>query len=121
MIPDLFSHQFETGKANQAIYNEQKTRLSVNAFIILFCLLDGQHLSAIDFVGGIQFDGMNRKKVMCEYRRRLCELRDGGIQIKYAVCIGGYKVHNIEDNLRAAYLAKYEPHRLELLAKINKA
>lgn len=118
---DLFTHTHESTKANTAIYNEQKERLSVNAWIILFCLLEGQYLCAIKFVNGIQFDGMIMPKKMCEYRRRCTELKVGGIEMMHEVLSDGSKLHWIPQHLRADYIAKYNPYKAELLAKINKA
>jgi len=121
MTPDLFTHHYEDTKANTAILNSQKERLSVNAWIILYCLLEGQHLSAINFVTGIQFDGMLIPKQLCEYRRRLCELRDNGIDIMFEVDKNnGCKLHWIPQFKRAELIAKYEPFKTDLLTKINK-
>ena len=120
MALDLFTHTHESTKANAAIYNEQKQRLSVNAWIILFCLLDGQYLSAIDFVSGISFTGMNNVRFLCEYRRRICELKDKGVEVVFTMGGGGVKIHHILDNKREEYRIKYEPYKAELLAKINK-
>ena len=118
---DLFTHHFEDTKANTAILNSQKERLSVNAWIILYCLLEGQHLSAIDFVSGISFAGMNKKRIMCEYRRRCCEIRDSGIDVAFILGEEGIKIHFIPLHKLAEYRLKYEPYKSELLAKINKA
>lgn len=117
---DLFTHHYEDTKANTAILNSQKERLSVNAWIILYCLLEGQHLSAISFVSGIKFNGMNRPVAMCEYRRRLCELRDAGIDIRFIKLNSGAKQHFIYIPKLGEYIMKYLPFKQELLAKINK-
>src|ERR1017187_10239640 len=108
-MQDLFSHTIESTKANTEIYQSQKARLSVNAWIILYCLLEGQHLSAINFVTGIRFGEMNKPKILCEYRRRLCEIRDAGIEMNFETNDTGCRIHFIHPEHLNEYRLKYCP------------
>ena len=58
--------------------------------------------------------------MLCEYRRRLCELRDAGIDIVFVKLESGAKRHSIHFAKYNQYRTKYEPYKLELLNKINK-
>ncbi len=118
---DLFTHPYESTKANTAILNQQRERLSLNAWIILFCLLEGQQLHSYDFSKGIKlmFE-MDKPRYMLEYRRRLCELKSAGIEILSLNSPNGTKTHWIDRDKIGEYRTKYEPYKLELLAKLNK-
>lgn len=116
---DLFSHGIESNPISTDIYQGQKERLSINAWIILFCLLEGQRLTPLDFVNGISFIGMLKVKIMCEYRRRLCELRDSGIEIESQICTGGFKQHWIAPKLLIEYQKDYLSYKNELLNKLR--
>ena len=118
-MEDLFTHKNENTKANIAAYNEQKVRLSLNCWILLFAMLEQKHITGLDCTKGISFRGMNQPVVMTEYRRRFADLIAAGVEIMKVKHSNGFKEFFIPLHLISKYQDIYLPYKQQILSKIN--
>lgn len=121
---DLFTnlpaieHAHENSHANEEIYKAQKDRLTINSWVLLFCMLDGQKVSSI--MHSYRFEGMNAPKLMSETRKRIDEIKEFGIELMHDTLPSGTREFRIAQFLIPDLKAKYANEKIEVLKKLNK-
>ena len=69
-------------------------------------MLEGQHLTGYKINAGIKHSGMDQPKRMSEYRRRIGNIREFGIQVEEKTLADGCKEWWIDPKLIESYKIK---------------